>query len=83
MRVDGPFFPATRAMIYADIPRLFEGRLGRIRLEPHPAIENVYGGWHFTSLGGIGVMQNKMAEYSHTEYMTPYYNRRVPFVDAL
>jgi hypothetical protein len=71
-----PVIPGTRTMFYRDIPALFEGRLGRIRLEPHPLIENVYGGWHFTSLGGVDVMRAKMDTYSHTEYRTPYYTDR-------
>lgn len=77
-RADGggeTIFPATRALLYGDVAT-FGGRFSVIRLMPHPALETLIGGWHFTSLGGVEVMQNKMHTYSHREYDIPYYTDR-------
>lgn len=36
-----------------------------------PVIQN--GGWHFTALGGVDAILNKLAAFSHTEYNTEHF----------
>ena len=73
-------FTGTRAMAYGDIPNLFGGRFSVLRISAPPHMDVVYGGWHFTSLGGVDVLREKMQSYSHTEYDVPYYSDRFRLV---
>ena len=75
-RADGDgaeIFGATRALAFGDIPNLGGGKFSVIRLMPHPLLEHIVGGWHFTSMGGAAVMHQKMQTYSHREYDVPYW----------
>jgi len=69
-----PGWVGTRATTMAALAAY--GSLSGVRKEPVETIEIVEGGWHFTSVGGAGVMQRKMQTYSHTEYDIPYFRDR-------
>lgn len=61
----------TRAIAVGSIPR--HGTLTAVRGRPPWEFETVEGGWHFSSLGGAAVAEQKMRAYSHAEYDVPYY----------
>jgi len=65
-----PCWFGTRAATVETIARF--GGPSNVRKHPVGALEVVDSGWHFTSLGGAGVMEQKMRAYSHAEYDIPY-----------
>jgi beta-1,4-mannosyl-glycoprotein beta-1,4-N-acetylglucosaminyltransferase len=61
----------TRTISVGAIARY--GSLNAVRGRPPTEFETVSGGWHFSSLGGPAVAEEKMRAYSHAEYDVPYY----------
>lgn len=57
----------TRVLFYRD----YDKTADQIRNTQGTVIEN--GGWHFTFLGGIKAVQNKIRSFSHQEYNNDYY----------
>lgn len=56
-----------RVLFYKD----FEGSADSVRYTQGDLIPD--GGWHFTFLGGIKSVKNKIMNFSHQEYNTKYY----------
>lgn len=63
------------------MPMLIKGRLWRetediSRMRPNAHIETCFShaGWHFSYLGGIERIQNKISSMAHSEYDTPEIN---------
>lgn len=56
----------TRLLLYRDLtrPRELRGLRGRVVRE---------GGWHFSSMGGVDRVREKLAAFAHREYDTPTY----------
>jgi beta-1,4-mannosyl-glycoprotein beta-1,4-N-acetylglucosaminyltransferase len=73
-RVSAAHWINTRTIRAGDIARY--GTISAIRQKPTSELEEVDGGWHFTSLGGATIMEEKMQSYSHSEYDCPYYRDR-------
>lgn len=61
----------TRAVRLGDIVRF--GTMADIRRGASEALDQVAGGWHFSSLGGADVYRTKVHSYAHTELDVPYY----------
>jgi beta-1,4-mannosyl-glycoprotein beta-1,4-N-acetylglucosaminyltransferase len=61
----------TRAVRLGDIA-LF-GTMADVRRGESTALDQVAGGWHFSSLGGADVYRVKVHSYAHTELDVPYY----------
>lgn len=59
-------FPATRMVFYRDM-----GRPRDLRRWGGAIIAN--GGWHFTCMGGVQTVLQKIAAFAHQEYNTPEY----------
>lgn len=57
----------SRVLFYKD----FDKTADEVRNTQGQVIEN--GGWHFTFLGGIKAVQNKIRSFSHQEYNNDYY----------
>jgi hypothetical protein len=73
-RIIAPGWVGTRAIRLGDIPAY--GTLADVRKGAGEELECVDGGWHFSSLGGASVMEEKMHAYSHRELDVPYYTDR-------
>jgi hypothetical protein len=67
-------YAGTRALAAGDIAGY--GTLNAVRGRALSDLETIVGGWHFTSLGGAAVAEQKMRAYSHLEYDVPYYRDR-------
>jgi beta-1,4-mannosyl-glycoprotein beta-1,4-N-acetylglucosaminyltransferase len=61
----------TRAVRLGDIARF--GTLADVRRGASEALEQVAGGWHFSSLGGADIYRTKVHSYAHTELDVRYY----------
>ena len=62
--VTNPLWQGTRMLHYRDFTKADE-----IRYTGHILVPN--GGWHFSFLGGIERIQQKVQAYAHTEFNTP------------
>lgn len=59
-------FPACRMVYYRDLGLPRDLRRWHGQLVPN-------GGWHFTCMGGIRAVQEKIAAFAHQEYNTSHY----------
>ncbi len=69
-----PYWMGTRAATVGTYERL--GGLSAVRRMDPASLEVIDSGWHFTSLGGAAVFEEKMQAYSHAEYDIPYLRDR-------
>jgi beta-1,4-mannosyl-glycoprotein beta-1,4-N-acetylglucosaminyltransferase len=66
----------TRLSSYRDLtrPRELRGLRGRVVRD---------GGWHFSSMGGVDRVREKLAAFAHREYDTPAYSDPERLADLL
>jgi beta-1,4-mannosyl-glycoprotein beta-1,4-N-acetylglucosaminyltransferase len=65
-QIDPPFCFGTRLLRYRDYSSAEE-----IRHSGYKIVEN--GGWHFSYMGGVERIRQKLAAYAHQEYNQPQY----------
>ena len=69
-------FPATRMVYYRDLGLPHELRRWNGHLVPN-------GGWHFTCMGGVRAVQEKIAAFAHQEYNTSQYTDAARLQDQI
>jgi beta-1,4-mannosyl-glycoprotein beta-1,4-N-acetylglucosaminyltransferase len=74
----GKFTKRLRAKLYCQL-RLFYWQIGNLK-----RIVPVYdGGWHFTYLGGVNMILNKLEAFAHTEYNKEKYKDAKSIEEAI
>jgi beta-1,4-mannosyl-glycoprotein beta-1,4-N-acetylglucosaminyltransferase len=73
---DSPHWFGTRMIHFRDLSNFRDLRRWNGRLIPN-------SGWHFSYMGGVDRIQNKIGAYSHLELNTPEFNNREKLEAAL